>query len=69
VIPAPQKVNLGTKDFEFTRAWRLEPGPGIKADDIAVQSLKERLQERFELTLGGSGNAAGVMQLAVARTR
>ncbi|MGI8960946.1 MAG: hypothetical protein ACR2IV_14520, partial [Bryobacteraceae bacterium] len=35
VIPAPQKVSLGTKDFEFTRAWRLELGPGIKPDDAA----------------------------------
>ena len=66
VIPAPQKVPLGTNDFEFTRAWRLELGPGIKTDDIAVQSLKEQLQERFELTLGGSGTAAGVVHLAVA---
>lgn len=65
-IPAPQKVSLGTKDFEFTRAWRLELGAGIKPDDIAVQSLKEQLQERFELTLGGSGSAAGVVHLAVA---
>ncbi|MGI9070591.1 MAG: hypothetical protein ACR2JB_04490, partial [Bryobacteraceae bacterium] len=65
VIPAPQKVNLGTKDFEFTRGWRLELGPGIKADDVSVQSLKEQLQERFELTLGGSGAAAGVVHLAV----
>ena len=28
VIPAPQKVRLGTNDLEFTRAWRLELGPG-----------------------------------------
>ena len=66
VIPAPQKVHLGTNDLEFTRAWRLELGPGIKTDDVAVQSLKEQLQERFELTLGGSGTAAGVVHLAVA---
>jgi hypothetical protein len=66
VLPAPQKVSLGTKDFEFTRAWRLELGPGIKPDDIAVQSLKEELEERFQLTLGASGNVAGALHLAVA---
>jgi hypothetical protein len=65
VIPAPQKVNLATKDFEFARAWQLELGSGIKEDDSAVQSLKEQLQERFELTLGGTGTAAGVLHLAV----
>ncbi|MGI8960947.1 MAG: beta-N-acetylhexosaminidase [Bryobacteraceae bacterium] len=67
VIPAPQKVSLGTKDFEFTRAWRLELGPGIKPDDAAVQNLKEQLQERFQFALGESGgSAAGIIHLAVA---
>src|SRR4051794_35631182 len=65
VIPAPQKVSLKTKDFEFTRAWRLELGEGIKPDDIAVQSLKEQLEERFELTLDASTTAAQVLHLAV----
>jgi hexosaminidase len=66
VIPAPQKVSLGAKDFEFTHTWRLDLGPGIKPDDIAVQSLKEELQERFQLTLGVSGTAGAVVHLAMA---
>ncbi len=52
VIPAPQKVSLGTKDFEFTQAWGVELGLGIKPDDSAVQSLNEQLRERFQLALG-----------------
>src|SRR5215831_14877812 len=64
VIPAPQKVSLGQKDFEFTRAWRLELGPNIGPDDIAVQSLREQLTERFQLELAGS--AAQVVYLAIA---
>ncbi|HKF58356.1 MAG TPA: beta-N-acetylhexosaminidase, partial [Blastocatellia bacterium] len=64
VIPAPQKVSLGQKDFEFTRAWRLELGPNIGPDDIAVQSLREQLTERFQLELAGS--AAQVVHLAIA---
>ena len=66
VIPAPQKVSLGTKDFEFTRGWRLELGRGIKPDDIAVQSLSEQLQERFELALSRTGTSGAVVHLAVA---
>src|SRR5205085_8033656 len=66
VLPAPQNVNLGAKDFEFTRAWRLELGPGIKPDDVAIQSLKRELRERFQLTLGVPGSATGVLRLAVA---
>src|SRR4051812_17104979 len=40
VIPTPQKVTLGTNDFEFTRAWHLESGPGIQSGDVAVESLR-----------------------------
>src|SRR5215472_17061298 len=64
VIPAPQKVSLGQKDFDFTRAWRLELGPNIGPDDIAVQSLREQLAERFQLELAGSAGQA--VHLAIA---
>ncbi|HEY7306746.1 MAG TPA: hypothetical protein VH601_21660, partial [Bryobacteraceae bacterium] len=36
VLPSPQKVRLGARDFEFTQAWRLESGAGIQSDDISV---------------------------------
>jgi hypothetical protein len=60
VLPSPQKVRLGARDFEFTQAWRLESGAGIQSDDISVQSLQEQLQERFRLKLDGPGNAPTV---------
>ena len=66
VLPAPQKVALGPNDFEFTSAWHVELGPGVRPDEIAVQSLKERLQERFGLTLGRPGTPGTVVRLAVA---
>lgn len=66
VVPAPQKVTLGAKDFEFTGAWRLELGQGVKAQDGAVESLGEQLRDRFHITLAGSQNAAGVVRLEVA---
>jgi hypothetical protein len=65
VLPSPQRVHLGAKDFEFTHAWRLELGAGINPDDIAVRDLRERLQERFQLRLSRSGNAP-ILHLAVA---
>ena len=65
MLPSPQQVHLGTNDFEFTHAWRLETGTGIKPEDIAVQSLRERLQERFQLNLDGSANAPTVRLAAV----
>ncbi len=51
VIPAPQQVTLSGGDFEFTGVWGLELAPGVKADDVAVTSLKEALAERFHLAL------------------
>jgi hexosaminidase len=62
VIPAPQKVTLGADDFEITQAWRLETGSEVKPEDVAVQDLKEKLKERFDLTLGGS-RTGGVVRL------
>ena len=51
VIPEPQKVTLSGEDFEFGTSWQLELGPGVAADDIAVDSLKEELEERFHFAL------------------
>lgn len=66
VLPAPQKMTLGAKDIEFSGAWHVELGPGVRPDDIAVQSLKERLQERFRVVLGRAGTPVGVLRLAIA---
>ena len=42
VIPEPQKVMLAGPDFEFTPSWQLELGPGVAADDIAVDEGRAR---------------------------
>jgi hexosaminidase len=65
VLPSPQKVTLGTKDFDFTSAWRVELSSGVNAADIAVTELRDLLSERFHLTLQGS-KAANVLHLAIA---
>jgi hexosaminidase len=66
VLPVPQRVSLGTRDFEFGAAWRLQLGSGITRDDIAVQSLNQLLQQRFQLTLGAPQvNVGMLLQLCV----
>ncbi len=65
VLPTPQNVELGNKDFEFDKSWRLETAPEVKAADISVQSLKEQLSERFHLSLEGTSKATKVLSLAV----
>ncbi|MGO8789921.1 MAG: beta-N-acetylhexosaminidase [Terriglobia bacterium] len=66
VIPSPQKVTLSGQDFEFAASWRLELGPGVKADDIAVVSLREELSERFHLVLAeGKGKGGSTLKLAL----
>jgi hexosaminidase len=64
VIPAPQKVKLGTKDIQFDQSWHVELGEGIGPGDIAAQSLNEQLRERFELTLAASGPKTGLVRLS-----
>ena len=59
VIPQPQRVTLSGKDFAFDSSWRLELAPGVMPDDIAVQSLKQELQERFHLALTQAKGKAG----------
>ena len=55
VIPDPQKVTLRAADFEFGTGWGIEAGPGVRADDIAVVSLKDDLASRYRLTLNEQG--------------
>ena len=58
-IPVPQRVEFKGGDFEIGSGWRLQLGQGVKADDVAVESLKEGLATRHGITLEtrGRGNA------------
>jgi hypothetical protein len=62
-IPEPQKVTLGDSDFRFDAGWRVEVGPGVSANDAAVEALREDLESRFRLRLDGA--KAGVVRLSV----
>ncbi len=64
MLPTPQRVNLGAKDFEFTEGWRLELGAGVKGD-IAVEELNQLMAERFHLVLRASPVPTGVIHLIV----
>jgi hexosaminidase len=67
VLPAPQQVKLGERDFRFDRSWRLELGAGVPPTDVAVTSLKDELESRDHLALAtGDGGGAAVLQLSVA---
>ena len=59
VIPAPQSVEFTGGDFEIGSGWRLQLGQGVRADDVAVETLKEGLAARHGITLEarGRGNA------------
>jgi hexosaminidase len=59
VIPVPQQVEFKGSDFEFGSGWRLQLGQGVKAADVAVESLKEGLKTRHGVTLEtrGRGNS------------
>jgi len=66
VIPEPQKVTLTGKDFEFSPSWRLELAPGVRPEEVAVESLKQELQERFHLALEeAKGKGGPGLRLAI----
>jgi len=46
VIPEPQQVKLEGDDLRLTAAWRLELGRGVEANSVAVEALKDGLEER-----------------------
>ena len=60
VLPVPQKVVLGSQDFTLADGWQLVLGSGIIVDEVSVESLKEKLAERFHLGLTESKTARGV---------
>jgi len=53
LIPQPQKEQLKDADFAFDGAWRIVPGAGVAAGDVALETLKQELAERHQLTLAG----------------
>jgi hypothetical protein len=55
VIPDPQKVELKGRDFEFGSGWGVVLGQGVKAGDVAVESLNEGLENRFGVMLEAGG--------------
>ena len=69
VLPIPQKAELGTQDFTVDGSWRIAPAVGVEPHDVAIDSLREQLEERFRLRLSNANAAsqgkAGVIQLAV----
>src|SRR5450755_3143050 len=67
VLPVPQKVTLGQQDFAFTDNWQLALDRGVPSQDVAVESLKEQLRERFDLSVSDKAAAGGgVLHMEVA---
>ncbi|MGO9254722.1 MAG: glycoside hydrolase family 20 zincin-like fold domain-containing protein [Bryobacteraceae bacterium] len=64
VIPDPRKVSLGNGDFRFGADWRLQPGPGVPPNDVAVEAFRENLSTRFRLRMNPRGKA-GVVHLEI----
>src|SRR2546426_11599557 len=60
VIPEPHQVKLGKIDFEISAAWRVQLGPGVGPGDVAVETLKEELKDRYGLTLGERGSGPAI---------
>ncbi len=65
-LPAPQSVALSGADLTFGPRWTIRLGPGIAADDIAAESLREEIRARLALEEAAGADAATVVELRVA---
>jgi hypothetical protein len=66
VVPEPQNVTLGPSDFTFGSNWTLKL-EGISSKDVSMETLRQDLDRRFNITLGERGKASGgVLTLHVA---
>ncbi len=65
-IPEPQKVTLESKDFRFGTGWRVKLDSSVPANDVAVETLRQVLQERFDVTLDARGSSSGMISLRIA---
>jgi len=66
VIPEPQRVSLGSGDFQFTQNWGLQVDKSVQSNDVAVESLREDLASRFHLRLEAGANQAASVSLKIA---
>jgi hypothetical protein len=51
VLLASQQVSLEEKDFPFGEGWVLQLAPGVRPDEVAVETLREDLRSRFGIAL------------------
>lgn len=66
VVPEPQRVSLGIRDFTFGRSWQLKVDKSVAKGDVAVEVLREDLAARFNVRLGESGGPGGILSLRIA---
>lgn len=60
LIPAPQKVELKSGDIQLDDGWRLKLGADVKANGVAVESLKDGLKKRRGITLEARGRGKAI---------
>lgn len=66
VLPDPQRVSLGARNLTFSANWNLNVDKSVAKDDVAVESLRDDLDSRFNLKLSESERPAGVLTLRIA---
>jgi hexosaminidase len=65
VIPEPQQVSLETGDLAFDQSWQLKLDKSVAKDDVAVDTLREDLTQRFNIRLGAGTTTGGTVTLRI----
>jgi hexosaminidase len=64
LIPEPQREAVKSADFQLDNAWRVRLGQNVDSHDIAPESLREQLKERYGINLAARGEGK-VIDLAI----
>jgi hypothetical protein len=58
VVPTPQRVQLEEGEFQFDSTWSLVIASTVRPDDIAIETLKREIGERYQVTLQEASSGA-----------
>ncbi|MES1219904.1 MAG: glycoside hydrolase family 20 zincin-like fold domain-containing protein [Bacteroidota bacterium] len=69
LLPVPQQIKITQAVYQLDKNWVIQNATGVNENDAAVTSIKEELEQRFQLKLsvrtGESIKASGVLSLMI----
>lgn len=65
VLPQPQKVALGEREFQIGASWRIQADATVAQNSIALEALNDGLAARHAIHLNPGQKEAGTISLSI----